>query len=109
MSYETEAFFKKTHFDIQTRRRLAGLTGIKASGEENTVRGAVQTTLGHVLQVPAAQGPGATPLRAAVGARSHSGRCHCYDYKGLQEALLGQSRSWTLPLLLAVGLGEGPQ
>lgn len=93
---------------METRRTtLAGLAGIKASGEENTVRGAVQTTLGRVLQVSTAQGPGAAPTGAAVGRGSHSRRCHCYNHKGLQEALLGPCRSRTLPLPLAVRVGGG--
>lgn len=91
---------------METRRTtLAGLAGIKASGEENTVRGAVQTTLGRVLQVSTAQGPGAAPTGAAVG--RESGRCHCYNHKGLQEALLVPCRSRTLPLPLAVRVGGG--
>lgn len=32
--------FNNTHLDIETRRVLAGLAGIKASGEGSTVRGA---------------------------------------------------------------------
>lgn len=49
-SYEAERHFKKTHLGTDTRRSLAGLAGIKASGE-NTVRGDVQITLGQVLQL----------------------------------------------------------
>lgn len=46
-SYETERLFKKTHFDTEIGSSLAGLAGIKASGEKNTVRGNAETTLGR--------------------------------------------------------------
>lgn len=44
-----KGILQKTHVDIETRCSLAELAGIKASGEENTVRGNVWITFGHIL------------------------------------------------------------
>lgn len=49
-SCETARHLKQTHSATETRRSLAGLAGIKASGE-NTVRSDTQIMLGHVLQL----------------------------------------------------------
>lgn len=49
-SCEAARHLKQTHSATETRRSLAGLAGIKASGE-NTVRSDMQMMLGHVLQL----------------------------------------------------------
>lgn len=56
VSYETELHFQKTPLDIEPGCSLAGLAGVKASGEENTVRGNTEITLGPVRRAHAAPG-----------------------------------------------------
>lgn len=129
-SCEAARHLKQTHSATETRRSLAGLAGIKASGE-NTVRSDMQMMLGHVLQLrghwsghrlprvrpicppprlghgpPCSLGLWESPHRSSHGQSHSRGRC-CYDHKGLQGALLGPCRNWTLVLLLGVRVGRG--
>lgn len=78
-----KAILQKTHVDIETRCSLAGLAGIKASGEENTVRGNVWITFGHVLQAHAAQGP-------SVRAEASQGKAHTPPHPALPHPIWGR-------------------
>lgn len=120
---------KKTHFGIETKRSLAGVAEIKASGENAVMatwrwhHTGLEALLGCLLQVTQLQGHGAgQPVSAAaslgevghlvplgsLGVCTSSKRYCCYDTMQVSTDAAEVIANSTLLLPVVVGAGEGP-